>query len=120
MPESVQFRFTRAQNYHLVWANGAFGGATTRGQFKMDFYTEYNATPDTIEHEIRADGGLGRELRREPSERRLVRELQVGVVMTLDQAEQLGQWLLEQTKKAKEVRQKREEQRKSQESTDRQ
>jgi len=90
----LSFRYLRSSEYRVVAANGAYGGVTGRGDFKMDLFLESTGTPNTITNSITPDG-LGPEIRRDPPPPDFVRELQVGVVLQLDQAKSLAHWILE-------------------------
>jgi hypothetical protein len=91
----VKFVLTRAADYRIVAANGVWGGVTSRGDFRADFFVESVMTPESVSHLVNPDGKLGRELSRVPSERPYVRELQVGLVLTLEHAESIGRWLVD-------------------------
>lgn len=91
----VKFVFRQAPGYRVIAANGVWGGVTPRGDLSMDFYVEALSTPESIAHLVRADGKLGDELSRSPAERPFVRELQVGVLLSLSQAESIGRWLID-------------------------
>jgi len=105
--KSITFSFKRVPDYRIVLATGAFGGVTPSGLIKMDLFTEYVPPPETVEQEIAEDGSLGTEIRRGPNERHVTRDLQIGVMMTSDSAERIGNWLLQRAKQARERQERR-------------
>ena len=88
----LMFRYSRDPAYRVVYANGAFGGVTPRGEIKFDLFVESPAAPDAVRVAITPDGLGPEESEVEPGS--FVREAQVGVVMTGEQAKHLGHWLL--------------------------
>lgn len=99
--EIVKFVFSTAPGYRVVAANAIWGGLTPRGELKMDFMIDSVLTPDSVTHSVTPEGGLGPELEREPSQRLLSRELQVGILLSVGHAENIAQWILEKVKEAK-------------------
>lgn len=93
MADTITFLYSKSKTHTTITANGAQGGITPRGDFKIDFFIEANAFPETIQHSLTPDG-LGPEIERSPGETRIEREMQVSVVMSPSQAKSLGQWLL--------------------------
>jgi len=105
--KKVRFKYERAPDYRIVYANGAFGGPSPRGEMKFDLFAEVVMPPDYVVHALHPSGELGDELEREPSEPNIVRQAQIGVVMSLAEAKNLNAWLgkhintLEQATKGK-------------------
>jgi hypothetical protein len=89
----IEFYFQRASYYHIYPANGAWGGITPQGEFMIDFFVERNRPPEKVVHSI-ATGKLGPELRREPSPE-IVRELQVGILMSREEAKGLAKFIVD-------------------------
>lgn len=89
----VHFQFTKDPEYRVVYANGAFGGPTPRGDIKFDLFIEYGGSPEEVVHSMTPDG-LGPEVERSPEQMPFVRESQIGVIMSLGQAKSFGHWLL--------------------------
>jgi hypothetical protein len=90
----LTFKYVRSSEYRVVAVNGAHGGITGRGDFRIDLFLESGAIPTTITHSLTPDG-LGPEIGRDPPPPDIVRELQVAVVLQLDQAKSLAHWILE-------------------------
>lgn len=91
-PQELSFLYERADDYRIVASNGAFGGTTTQGDFRIEFYVEAPEVPTTVRHKI-VDGRLGDIIERLPTETRIVRQLQFGVLMSRDQARNLAEWI---------------------------
>lgn len=101
MPElskkTLNIKFTKAPDYKLVPATGAWGGPTPQGELVCNFFVEHSDIPESIEMEIKE--GSSKEIGRSPTHD-LVRELQIGIVMRPDIAKSIGKWL---TQKAEEI-----------------
>ena len=106
--EKVVFEYAAASQFRLVPANGAHGGITRRGDFRIDFFVESAGLPEQVVHSVTPDG-LGPEIERSPDPMRVIREAQVGVVMHVDQARSLAHWILDRIKVAEEAMRKRRE-----------
>jgi hypothetical protein len=90
----VKFQFEYDAGYRLVGANGVWSGITPRSDMKLDFFVESLGIPDQITHSV-SDTGLGPELNRTP-DRMIVRRVQVGVLLSLDQAERIADFIKKQ------------------------
>lgn len=97
---NVKFEFRKSPDYRQIYANGAFGGPTAKGEMKFDLFIEYRQGPDAVYHSVTPDG-LGPEVRREPDDLPFIRESQVGIVMTIGEAENFARWLLGHVEQAK-------------------
>ncbi len=91
--DKVVFHYELSPEYRVVYANGAFGSITPRGDIKYDLFIEYVKAPEAIVHIMTPDG-LGPEVDREPAKMPISRELQIGVMMTPGQAKSFAHWLL--------------------------
>ena len=111
MPEPVgedrkaKFVFHRAADYRTVAANAVWGGVTPRGDILVEFALETIEDPESVVNSVRSDGKLGDELSRIPREVTFRRELQVGVVLSVDNAESIGQWLIAKAAELKKLTQ---------------
>jgi hydrogenase maturation factor len=106
-PESsVAFHFIKSNSFRVVYANGAYGGITPRGEIHASFYNERSAIPRMIVHRIE-EGTLG-----EPLEivtrGGIVREVEVDLVMSPETAMDVGNWLIENAKKILELQEQSE------------
>lgn len=101
--KKVKFVFHRADDYRMVAANSVWGGITPRGDILVEFAVETLETPENITNLVRPDGQLGDELSRTPRETYVRRELQVGMVLSMNNAESIGQWLVAKAAELKNI-----------------
>jgi len=99
-PRALTFDFIKSSQFRVVHAEGAFGGQTPRGQLFFSLYNERQAIPQQTTNAVGPDGMLGEELRDQRVGRPgIVREVEVGVLMSPSDAETLANWLLEHVKR---------------------
>ena len=99
-PQSIDFHYIKSNNFHVVHADGVWGGPTPRGYVSMSFYSERNPIPRRITFELTPEGDLGKlgkEVGRDTREG-IVREVGVEVLLDLDLAINLAKWLAEKIK----------------------
>ena len=90
----VKFFFEYDPAYRLVATNGAWLGITPRGDIRIDFFVESLGNPQEVVNLITPQGQLGPELSRTPpQQRRVERRLQVGILLTLDNAESIADFI---------------------------
>jgi hypothetical protein len=76
-------------------SNGAWGGVTPRGDFMIEFYVERVKPPSRVTHAT--DGKtVGAEIRRDPPDG-IVREFQVGVLLSQGEALALANFIKQKT-----------------------
>lgn len=93
---TVAFDFIKTSNFRSIRADGAIGGLTPTGNsIHMALYSERNAIPRRIIHELNEDGSLG-DVREEHSRHSVVREMEVDVFMDIETAQSLKEWLEKQ------------------------
>lgn len=102
-PSEVQFFFEYDKDYRIVATNGVWGGITPRADIQLDFFVERLGVPESIVNKVTEEGRLGGEISREPP-KRVVRRLQVGVLMSLEDAELLEKFLTERIKDVKKIK----------------
>ena len=100
----IKFYFEYDPNYRIVAANSAWVAITTRDDVRLDFTIEGLGNPDEIVNAITTQNDIGPELRRSP-EPRLVRRLQVGVLLSLETAESIANLIKSQIQAHRQVRQ---------------
>jgi len=94
----IKFLFQKAPDYKLFPANGAWGGATTRGDFILEFFVEHNTTPNYVMHEITTEGKLDKESKKDPEEPGVIlvtRELVGGVSLSIEHAKSIASFIQE-------------------------
>jgi len=102
----VEFQYRCALDYHLIHATGAAGGVTPGGDVKFDLFSEFANIPDVERWSLNEKGALQSRIPPESKDETItvLREKQVGVVMSLGNAEGLANWLLKKVLEAKEHR----------------
>ena len=98
--KQVGIVFSRAEGYRCIAANIAWGAVTPYGDIKFDLAIESTQAPEMVTRDIAEDGSVGPETRH-PDTPRLVREVQIGVLVTPDFAERLAKWLTEKVAQAR-------------------
>jgi hypothetical protein len=99
----IVYRYEKHPEYRVVFANGAVGGATPRGDVKFDLFLEYLEVPEQSVHSLTPDG-IGPEIERSPKDSPFTRQSQVGVVMSPGQAKALAYWLMGQVEQMEKKR----------------
>ena len=94
-PRRIVYRYEKHPDYRVIFANGAMGGATPRGDIKFDLFIEYLEVPEESVHSITPDG-IGPEIERNPASPPFTRQSQIGVIMNPGQAKSLAYWLMSQ------------------------
>ena len=94
----INFSFEYESTYRLFPANGVWAGVTPRGDLRLDFFVESNVVPSEVVHLISPEGKLGNELRRVPSGRGIVRRMEVGVLLSLDNADGIADFIKTQVR----------------------
>lgn len=91
----INFKYVFNYGYNPSYVNGAQGGFSPRGEMVINFFLERQALPDTITHEITAEGAIGRQTGCEPEnlDSSLVRFIDTGVVMSYENARVFHAWL---------------------------
>ena len=98
--EKLLVEIARAKDYREVAATGVYGGPATNGTVHACFYVEALKTPSVVRVEV-ADGRLVQtDLAADSSDnvRTLLRELQVGLVLSPRDAASIGHWLIERAR----------------------
>jgi len=102
LPSELEFFFETAPDHRVIASNGAWGGMTPRGDIYIDFFIEKQAVPDSIKNSVSEEGNLGKIIEMKPP-KRFVRELQVGVLLTKLEAQNLVKFLNERIQQLEEI-----------------
>ncbi len=103
----VKFDYIKSQYFRVIHAEGAIGGVTPAGLIHFALYNERGAIPRQITHLIEPDGTLGERVHEETLAREaIVREMDVDIVLSVDVAENLRNWLTDKIKEAKKLQAK--------------
>ena len=99
----ITIKYIQATDYKIIAANGAYGGVTPKGDIMMNLFVEHATVPESVTHDV-VEGKLGPQVATDKGGSMFTRDLQIGVVMSADQAEQIAVWLhgkAEEVKKLK-------------------
>lgn len=102
MPENlplsnIKFHYIKSNFFRVIHVDGAIGGITPARQIFVSLFSERAALPKMIEQTIKLDGTLGEEVAREGKEG-IVREVEVGIELSLNAAQGLADWLYNQVR----------------------
>lgn len=91
----VTFKYIFTYDYNPVYANGAHGSISPRGELVINFYQERPPLPNSISHEITPNGTIGAESSVDPEDLHtsLVRYIPTGVTLSTQTARDLHAWL---------------------------
>ena len=90
-PTKIRFVYKKSEAYQTYYANGAYGAITPRGDFEFNFFFEHKEVPE--EEVMDIENGELKPEEQTSTDINVTRDLKVGVIMTLEQAESLGKWL---------------------------
>lgn len=103
--DRVKFDYIKSNFFRVVHADGVLGGLTPRLDIHMDVWSERQAIPRELVHELKPDGTLGDELKEERTARdAIVREVEVGIVIDVALAKAMIDWLQEKINRIEETR----------------
>lgn len=92
---AMKFHLMKGNFFRVIHADGAIGGITPSREIFLSLFSERGAIPTLIEQAVNADGSLGKEISRESKEG-IVREIEVGVVLSSRAAKGIAEWLTRQ------------------------
>jgi len=95
LPSSVKFHYIKGHNFRVIHTDGVIGGITPQRQIFLSLFSERAALPTMIEFQVSSEGALGAEVKREGKEG-LVREMDIGIILNADTAQQLSDFLQKQ------------------------
>jgi hypothetical protein len=100
-PSTIKFHYIKSNLFRVAHVDGAIGALTPSREIFLCIFNERTAIPRMIEYGISADGELGEEVGRR-TKNGFVREMEIGVVLSADAAEQIAKILLHQVSVIKE------------------
>jgi hypothetical protein len=96
VPTPVPFHYIKSNLFRVLHADGALGNVTPGGLIFVGFYSERAPIPQMMVHEITDVGQVGPERTEERiSKKGIIREVDVGAIMSVETAEHLVVWLQE-------------------------
>jgi hypothetical protein len=104
-PRELKFHYIKSNFFRTVHADGVLGGLSPTASIIMNFYSERQAIPKIVTHEIKPDMTLGQELKKEGKEG-IVREVEISISMGVPAAQALKDWLETRIKEFEEAKKK--------------
>jgi len=98
--KEIAFHFIKSPQFRVIHADGVIGGLTPNNNIHFALFSERLAIPQEVIHTINPDGSLGGE-RKPKGKEGIVREMDVDVVMSLETAVVVHEWL---TKRIEELK----------------
>lgn len=96
--EEIAVYYTKAKDYRMIPATGAWGGISPNGEVVFNIYVEQKAVPEKMILQVTEEGKAGKEKKIGGDD--YVREMQVGIVLRPDIAYSIGQFLIKHAKNA--------------------
>lgn len=90
----VVFQYTKDPLFRSAHADGFVGGLTPNGQIHLAFFSERSLLPKRHVYRLNPDGSLGSEIPQETAPHEpIVRDIQLDVLISVQAAEGLKNWL---------------------------
>ncbi|MDA2930499.1 hypothetical protein MYX84_11230 [Acidobacteria bacterium AH-259-O06] len=104
-PQQVEIVFEYDPHYQLIAANGIWGGLTPKGDLRIDFFVEYQAAPSPGSHTYQpTPDGTVEEKSKPEKVRKVVRRLQIGVLVSPQHIASFAQWFHEKAQEVEQLR----------------
>jgi hypothetical protein len=94
-PSAVKYHYIKGNFFRVVHADGAIGGLTPNRSIFLSLFSERAAIPQIVEQALNPDGTLGAE-KKWIGKDGLVREVEVGVMLSGPSAKRIAEWLIKQ------------------------
>lgn len=99
--QTIKFDYIKGNYFRVVHVDGAFGGNSPRGDIRMSVWNERWPIPKQTTYKLQEGGKLGDEIREERITREaVVREVEVELVMDIEVAKTIQEWLKDKINKA--------------------
>ena len=104
---TVTFHYIKSNLFRVIHADGAWGGITPKLKIQMALFSERNPIPQQTVQEVTEADTLGDERKAERVSRKgVIREVEAEVVMDVETAESLAEFLNSRVDEAKSIREK--------------
>jgi hypothetical protein len=96
--KELKIKYKFDSNYNPTYINGAVGGINPQGEIVANFYLERGPIPNSTTFELTTENQLGKIIQNNPDDfqKSLIRFVECGIVLNLNSAKQINQWLAEQ------------------------
>jgi hypothetical protein len=89
----ISFHYIKGSNFRSIYVDGAIGSVTPAGNIHCAIYNERPAIPRTTHHILDQDGRITDQGTVVDGRDGFVRELEADLIMSLDTARSLSEWL---------------------------
>lgn len=89
----INFKYKFPEDYNPTYINGAFGGATPKGEIVANFFLERQAIPYEESQNVDGFGRIIPTKNETVEEIDVVRYVSTGVVLSLESAKDIYNWL---------------------------
>lgn len=96
-PSSVKIFYEKGRLFRVIHVDGALGGLTPSRQIFVSLYNQRSPLPKMVEQRLSVDGKLGEVINRE-TKTGVFREMEIGLVLTSEAAQEIAKFLLQQAK----------------------
>jgi hypothetical protein len=104
-PDRLAFDYIKSNFFRVAHVDGAVGSATPSGLIHLACYSERPAIPRRMVFEVSAEGVLGQEVASLKDTRdSIVRELEIDLLMSVEVASGLRDWLTTQLEHVEEMK----------------
>ena len=105
--EEIPIEYKYDPDYRIIAANGMYGGVTSRGDLRVDFFVEHQPAPEPGEfvYQTQPDGSV--EEIHKPKKRKQVRRVQIGVLLPAQHIEGFAQWFQNKADQIRELADKK-------------
>jgi len=91
-PRELTIRVEKSPQARSIHADGVWGGVTPTGQIIMGIWTQFNTYPEHLTYDVTPEGSLENE-RRSPTDSLLTRQIEAEIIMSVDLARSMRDWL---------------------------
>ncbi len=101
-PDSIHFHYVKSTHFRVCHYDGAIGGPTPRGFIQIGVFSERQPIPRETEVEVNSHGLMISGEKVVDSRSGVIREVEVELIMTLQSAKELRDWLSAQVSQLEE------------------
>ena len=91
----ITFKYKYNDDYNPVYINGAYGGVTSKNEIVINYFLGRSPIPKETTQKINSDGSLNERISFVPEDFQniIIRYVSTGVIMNLDTAKSIYNWL---------------------------
>ena len=101
-PTKIKFFYEKGKYFRVAHVDGAIGGLTPARSIFVALFSQRSALPQTVEQQITPEGKLGTVIET-MGKHGIFREMEIGIVVTPEVAEELAAFLQQHARAARET-----------------